>query len=280
MKLPKQQPPVAQSQPEIVCPVMRGMVAEGHLQVDGEGDAQISELKDIFQDLGFKRNLAYAAAVGNGFWDIGGNLMSGTFNVNELRGGLLDHSGDSLILRDGQFDPERFDKLVSHSADGQRMTEADFMKAVQTNKKDDDASWIGSKISEVEFGLLLKAFGTEGADGVRGVSIDDLRGLYQDKKSPPSFRPETASAAKVGVAGLASQVRGLPTESRVGMAQAGADSALEGGNLLDSGGVAAKGAGQAACPYVGAGAEAVSENPAEITQTHNELPGAIDIAAQ
>lgn len=271
MKISNSPSPSVQAQPEIVCPVMRGMVAEGHLQVDENGDARISELKDIFQDLGFNRHLANAAVVGNSFWDIAGNALSGTFNVNELRGGLLDHSGDSLILRNGSFDPARFEKLISHSSDGQRMTEADFMKAVQTNKVDDDGSWIGSKISEVEFGILLKAFGTEGPDGVAGISIDDLRGLYQDKTIPPSFRPETRAVAESGVASLASQVRGLPTESRVGLAQAGANSALDGSDLLDNGGVAAKGAGQAACPYVGAGAEALSQNPAEVTQTHNQL---------
>ncbi|HAA59069.1 MAG TPA: hypothetical protein DCE42_30220 [Myxococcales bacterium] len=279
VKFPKQAP--VQQQPEIVCPVMRGMVADGHLHADKNGDAKISELKDIFEDLGFSRGLANVAVVGNGFGDILGNVFSGTFNLNELRGGLLDHSGDSMILRNGAFDPEKFETLISHSSDGERMTQADFEKAIKTNRQADDGSWMGSRISKVEFGILLKAFGTKGKDGEMGISISDLRGLYQDKKIPASFRPETKATTQNAVATLSAKARSMPSDSHVGMAKAGADSALQGDNLFDNGGIAAKGMGQGICPHMGSGgAQMTADNPAEITQLHNELPQANPLSAE
>lgn len=272
---PPQETQATEQQPEIVCPVLRGMVNDGHLHVDAEGNAEISELKDIFEDLGFNRHLAHVAVVGNRPRHILGNLFSGTFNLNDLRGGLLDHSGDSMILRSGKFDPERFDTLISHSADGQRMTEADFAKAIETNKADDDGSWMGARISKVEFGILLEAFGTKGSDGVVGIGIEDLRNLYEHKQVPPNFRPTENTAPTNTMASLAGHARGLATGSQVGVAQAGLDSALEGDDLLSSGDTAVMGAGKGACPFMGAtGAETSSQSTSEVTQLHNQLSNA------
>lgn len=260
------------NQPEIVCPVIRGMVNDGHLHVDAKGNANISELKDIFEDLGFNRNLAHVAAVGNGIGDIVGNLWNGKFNVNQLRGGLLDHSGDSMILRNGKFDPERFNALVAHSSDGVRMTAADFQKAIQDNKKIDDASWIGSRISGVEFSILMDAFGTKGADGVKGISIEDLRNLYENKNIPASFRPTEGVRPENNVAGLASQVRNLASGSQVGMAKAGVDSALQSSDLFTSGNIAVQGAGKGICPHMSAaGTQTTPASAQEVTQLHNQL---------
>lgn len=280
MKVPGSQPGAIQNpinnntaaEPEIVCPVIRGMVSDGHLNVDAEGNAKISELKDIFEDLGFNRHLANVAVVGNRPSAILGNLFGGKFNVNDLRGGLLDHSGDSMILREGKFDPERFDILVSHSSDGQRMTEADFQKAIQTNKVDDDASWFGTQISKVEFSILLEAFGTEGPDGVAGVSIDDLRNLYENKQIPDSFRPVENATPSNTIASLAGQARSLATGGQVGVAKAGLSSAIQGSDLLSSGDVAVQGMGKGACPYMGQdGAESTSSSSAEVVQLHNQV---------
>ncbi|TNE47070.1 MAG: hypothetical protein EP343_21225 [Deltaproteobacteria bacterium] len=277
MKVQGSQPGLVQNQAnnvegqaEIVCPVIRGMVSDGHLNVDAEGNAQISELKDIFEDLGFNRHLANVAVVGNKPSAILGNLFGGTFNVNDLRGGLLDHSGDSMILRNGKFDPERFDVLVSHSSDGQRMTTEDFQKAIQTNKTDDDASWIGSQISKVEFRILLDAFGTEGPDGVKGISIDDLRNLYENKQIPSSFRPVETATPSNDIASLAGHARNLATGSQVGAAKAGLSSALQGSDLLSSGDVAVQGMGKGACPYMGQDQSTAASSP-EVVQLHNEM---------
>lgn len=260
------------NQPEIVCPVIRGMVNEGHLQVDAKGNAKISELKDIFEDLGFNRHLAHVAVAGNGIGDIAGNLFGGKFNVNQLRGGLLDHSGDSMILRNGKFDPERFNALIAHSSDGVRMTADDFAKAIKDNKQIDNASWIGSKISGVEFSILMDAFGTKGADGVKGISIEDLRNLYEHKQIPPSFRPTESVRPENNVASMASQMRDLASGSQVGIAKAGVNSALQSADLFTPANLAVQGAGKGVCPHMSAGgAQTTSAPTPEITQLHNQL---------
>jgi len=272
IKGPGSNPMPVAANPEIVCPVIRGMVNDGHLQVDGEGNAKISELKDIFEDLGMSRIGANAAIIGNKPLDIFGNLFSQTFNVNDLRGGMLDHSGDSMILREGKFDPERFEKLVSFSSDGKTMSLDDFKKAIPENRKDDDGSWLGAKISGVEFSILTDAFGVEDADGVKRIDINDLRNLYEHKQIPPNFRPETRAVAETSVSSMAGRARGLASGSQVGMAQSGINSALGGDDLFSSGDIATQGAGKGVCPHMGqAGAETTSASSPEVTQLHNQL---------
>ncbi|MCB9637701.1 MAG: hypothetical protein H6728_17740 [Myxococcales bacterium] len=273
-KIPQGTRPAAAPQPEIVCPVIRGIVDEGHLPIDAKGNAKISDLKEVFEDLGLSRNAAYVAAVGNSPGRILGNLWKGTFNVNQLRGGLLDHSGDSLILRNGHFDPERFQALVSHSSDGKTMSMEDFRAAIRDNKQIDDASWIGSKISGVEFSLLLNVFGEKGPDGQKRVSIDDLRGLYEDKRLPGAkLGGPIQTAPETPVATMASVARSLPSESPSGLARAGVDSAVQGSDLFGAGGLAAKGAGQGVCAFMqGGGAQTTSDTNAQVTQQHNQLP--------
>lgn len=262
----------SQAQPEIVCPVLRGMVDDGHLHMDENGDAKLSELRDIFEDLGFSRHLANLAVVGNSAGSILGNIFSGTFNLNELRGGLLDHSGDSMVLRKGSFDPEKFEALIQHSQDGKRMTKADFESAIAENKKIDNASSMGSRISKIEFSILLQAFGTEGPDGTVGISIDELRGLYENKDIPASFRPESNVKANNPISSMAQNVRGLALGSQTGIAQAGVNSALGGGDLLEGGQLGSLGVGKGVCPHMGAAGEVTtSANQAEITQLHNQI---------
>jgi hypothetical protein len=260
------------AKPEIVCPVIRGMVHDGHLNVDKKGDAKISQLAGIFEDIGLSRNAAYVATAGNGLGDIFGNLFSGSFNVNELRGGLLDHSGDSMILREGKFDEERFDVLVSHSSDGKTMTAEDFTRAIATNKKDDDASWIGSKISGVEFKILLEGFGTEGPDGVKRLSIKDLRNLYEHKQVPPSFRPDSNPRAENNISSVAAQVRSLANGGQLGLANAGVKSAMQGEDLFSAGDVSQMGAGKGICPHMGSGGDqATAASAQEVMQLHNQV---------
>ena len=256
-----------QHQMEIVCPVLASMVKEGKLPMDAQGNIKLKDLRNASGDLGISKPLQGALTgigwAANSPLEVLHNIFGGEMNVLELRSGTFKHPSDSAVLNSGKFDPERFNALVAHAENG-RMTADSFSAAIADNTRRDmrdgnpaAALAYGKNASLVEFSALLALFGTKDASGKVGIPVEQLRGMYQDKKLPPStgatlveVAPLQASMTMKVDANLANEALGSVSTS-TGLSRAG--SRLSDGERASSAVAnASVGAGKAAaCPYMG-----------------------------
>ncbi len=266
---------------DIVCPVLASLVNEGKVKMRADGTMKLDDLVNS-PALNLTRPMK-TALTGIGFLankpgDIAHNTFFKEMNVLDLRAGLEKHPSDTAILTAGRFDPEKFDKLVSN-ADGNMMTPESFAKAIAQNTVRDAtpgnvlrATAFGSNASEVEFAALLTVFGKKDpATGKFGLTVEEMRGLFQDKKLPPTGNPTLIdvgamqASLKVKVdaqlAGVA--VRSLATAA--GLSTAGMRLA-EGDRTSTAGAQASVSAGKAAaCPHLNGSVKA----PQQINDTVN-----------
>lgn len=277
--------PIPDRQKEIVCPVLGSMVKEGRIKLEPDGTLKLSDLraatKDLQMDAGLRGGLTATGFIANTPGDIMHNTLHGEMNVLDLRSGSIKHPGDSAILTGGKFDQSKFDALVSH-AEGGVMTTDSFAKAIAANVQRDlipgqklDTLVRGKNFSNVEFGALLASFGNpDPKTGKLGISVEDMRALYQDKKLPPANKATlveatalTASlAVKVDAALAGSAFRSLATATGLSEAGARISQGREVGG--SAGGQAAIGAGKAAnCPHM-AKAGQVPRNVNDVVNAH------------
>lgn len=263
--------PVPDRQKEIVCPVLGSMVNEGRIKLAPDGTLKLSDLREatkaLQMDAGLRAGLTATGVVANKPGDILRNTIHGSMNVLDLRSGAIKHPGDSAILTEGKFDQQKFDALVSHAENGV-MTVDSFAKAIAANVKRDllpgqtiDTLVRGKNFSNVEYGALLASFGTKDSKtGKLGISVEDMRSLYQDKKLPAANEATlieatalTASlAVKVDAALAGSAFRSLATAT--GLSDAGARISQGKETGMTAAGQAAIGAGKAAnCPHMNKG---------------------------
>ena len=277
--------PIPDRQKAIVCPVLASMVNEGRVKLSPDGALKLSDLRDATKDLkmdaGLRAGLTATGVIANRPQDILHNTIHGEMNVLDLRSGPVKHPGDSAILTAGKFDQGKFDALVSHAEFGV-MTVDSFAKAISANVQRDlipgqkvDTLVRGKNFSAVEFGALLASFGkTDPKSGKLGISVEDMRALYQDKKLPAAntatLVEATALSASLAVkadAALASTAfRSLATAT--GLSDAGAR--ISGGKEVGAtaAGQAAVGAGKAAnCPHM-ANAGAMPRNVNDVVNAH------------
>lgn len=277
--------PIPDRQKEIVCPVLGSMVNEGRIKLAPDGSLKLSELRaatrDLQMDAGLRGGLTATGLIANKPGDIMHNTLHGSMNVLELRSGSIKHPGDSAILTGGKFDQGKFDAMVSHAENGV-MTVDSFGKAIAANVQRDllpgqkvDTLVRGKNFSAVEFGALLASFGkTDPKSGKLGISVEDMRALYQDKKlpqaNPASLIEATALTASLALkadgALAATAFRSLATAT--GLSDAG--SRISQGKDVGStaGAQAAVGAGKAAnCPHM-TKAQAMPRNPNDVVNAH------------
>ena len=162
------------------------------------------------------------------------------------------------------------------------MTVDSFANAISANVQRDlipgqktDTLVRGKNFSAVEFGALLASFGkTDPKTGKLGISVEDMRGLYQDKKLPAANTATlveatalTASLAMKADAALAGTAfRSLATAT--GLSDAGARISTGKDVGATAGGQAAIGAGKAAnCPHM-AKAGPMPRNPNDVVNAH------------
>lgn len=277
--------PLPDRQKEIVCPVLGSMVNEGRIKLAPDGSLKLSDLraatKDLQMDAGLRGGLTATGLIANKPGDIMHNTLHGSMNVLDLRSGNIKHPGDSAILTAGKFDQAKFDALVSH-AEGGVMTVDSFARAIAANVQRDmipgqklDTLIRGKNFSNVEYGALLASFGTRDAkSGKLGISVEDMRALYQDKKLPPA-NPATLVEATALTASLAVKVdaklaqtafRSLATAT--GLSDAGARISQGKEVSGSAAGQAAIGAGKAAnCPHMNK-AQAMPRNPNDVVNAH------------
>jgi hypothetical protein len=181
---------------DVFCPVLGALVANGELKPDEAGRVTVSGVSRAMRAAGttvpFRSALAGTSPTANKARDILRNVLTLSFDIFALRGGLVAHKGDSGILNSGTFDEAAFQAFVSHSEDGTTMTVADLARASTDNGLRDGRR--GANIrARANLAAILLALGWVDGQGVRRISIATLRELYQQKKLnfPHGVPPKT-----------------------------------------------------------------------------------------
>lgn len=276
---------------ELMCPVLRGMVNEGRLQMKPDGSVSLDELNKAVKDLGGSKALGAATwgigTIGNKPTDILHNLLHHELNVVNLPAGIVPHPADTGVLRQGHFDAQKFDALVAHAENGVMTTDS-FANAIADNYRRDvkgganvvDATVRGLNFAQLEFAGLLSVFGSKDpATGKTGIKVDDLRQLYEKGTIPEGMKGGKSSVVEALALQASLTVKSDANVARVamgsvftatGLSSAGArlaGAAPEGADATAAQ-QAAMGAGKAAaCPHMN-GQIKMPTAPADVVNAH------------
>jgi hypothetical protein len=194
-----------------ICPFMRTALKAGVLDFDGQTAPQKTLEEILGGGLNGLGRIARFFAKRNHTTP---DTPPGRYDPLDLLGSRGDHPGDSQILSERGFDPQRFGEFVAHARPapgGAYMTARDLGAAIAENLKRDPHSRVGHsdvlfnndmRNSAGEFGLLLEGFGkvlTEGVDkGWKSVSVDDMRLLFEKSEFPADWQQTVKRASALG----------------------------------------------------------------------------------
>lgn len=179
---------------DIICPFLRTAYNEKALEVDEHGNAHnLPEVLREFAGASWAMtgiaNHAAKKLSADGNWEA---FKADSFNLQDLIGSTLDHTGDSRILRGG-FNQERLDAALSFSTDGERLTLADLRRFQEANLSEEPGKR-GEIFGAAEFSLIVKTFGRTDAMGTRFIRNQDFVSLFKDNKWPQDWeRPQPGS---------------------------------------------------------------------------------------
>jgi hypothetical protein len=160
------------------------MFRAGMLKVEKDGTVKIPDLERALSQLG--PDAATRKVLENGA-DKSDDLKDGKFNLFKLNGSNLDHTGSSGIRQNGTH-PERFDKLMSFSKDGERLTAKDLANAAESFAKEDPG--LRGRVTQMaEMTIVLKVFGRTAPNGERYFTKEDARQLFLEGNIPSSWSP-------------------------------------------------------------------------------------------
>lgn len=178
---------------KIPCPALAGAFNAGMLKVAKDGTVKIPDLERTLGQLGagglVTKVLTSAADATDD--------VKGSFNLFKLNGSNLDHTGSTGIRQNGVH-PERFEKLMSFSKDGQRLTAKDLADAAESFAKE-DPGLRGRITQQAELTAVLKIFGRTAEDGSKYFTRDDAKSLFVDGQIPASWEPPAVPGKKVGL---------------------------------------------------------------------------------
>lgn len=177
---------------KIPCPALAGLFNANMLKVEKDGTVKISDLESALSQIGPNAKLRNALTRGAENTDD----VTGSFNLFKLNGSNLDHTGSSGIRQNGVH-PERFDKLMSFSKDGERLTRKDLADAAEAFAKE-DPGLRGRVTQQAEMTIVLEIFGRTANDGSRYLTREDAKQLFVDGQIPSSWSPP-AVPGKVGL---------------------------------------------------------------------------------
>jgi hypothetical protein len=190
-----------------ICPFMRTALKAGVLDFDGQTAPQDTLKRFLGAGLnGFGRVARFFARRNHRT----PGMLRGRYDPLNLAGSRGDHPGDSQMLSERGFDPQRFAEFTAHARtgpDGTYMTARDLGAAIAESLRRDPKARVGTwdvlfkndmRNSAGEFGLLLEGFGkvlTQGPDrGIRAVFVEDMRLLFEKNQFPPDW-PQTIKDA-------------------------------------------------------------------------------------
>src|SRR5688500_12992930 len=117
---------------KIPCPALSGMFNAGMLKVAEDGTVKIPDLERALSQIGPSEGVRKVLTRGADNTD----KIPGSFNLFNLNGSNLDHTGSTGIRQNGVH-PERFELLKSFSKDGQRLTAKDLADAAEHFARED-----------------------------------------------------------------------------------------------------------------------------------------------
>ena len=172
----------AEAAKKIPCPALSAMFTSDMLPAAADGTVKIEDLDKALTELGISRAV-------RGILTHGGDKVDdkkGEFNLFNLNGSNLDHTGSSGIRQNGVH-PERFELLARFSKDGQRLTPSDLADAARHFEKE-SPGFRGAITQLAEMAILLETFGQKDDKGRPYFAIEDLRKLWVDGELPPSWQ--------------------------------------------------------------------------------------------
>jgi hypothetical protein len=165
----------------IPCPVLRTLIAEGMLPLDSSRRVGLGALYRSMRSLGLDPgSSAFLAGVA---WLVTGR--GSRCDLFRLHHSVLDHNGDSQVLRD-QFRPECLQRLLEQPLTLKGLGEFQEQQLVQ------EPGLRGWMFGSAEFVGLVHIFG----DG-RSLTPEAVRSLYQHHRFPPGWRPRRQSPARL-----------------------------------------------------------------------------------
>lgn len=182
----------AQLSKKIPCPALAGMFNSGMLKVAKDGTVKIPDLERALSQIGPSATVRKVLTNGADKTD----AIEGQFNLFKLNGSNLDHTGSSGVRQNG-IHPERFEKLMSFSKDGERLTRKDLADAAESFAKE-DPGLRGRVTQQAEMAIVLEVFGRTATDGSRYFTREDAKQLFVDGQIPSSWNPP-AVPGKVGL---------------------------------------------------------------------------------
>jgi hypothetical protein len=170
---------------DVFCPMLGALVERGDLSADASGRVKIAHVNRAMRSaeisLPFRFALTSTSPNANRLSDILRNILTLSFNLYRLRGGLVAHKGDSGILNGGTFDESRFAELIAHSEDGKTMTIASLARASTANGVRDGRRSANVR-ARANLAAIIIALGYDDDNGIRRIDIRTLRDLYEYKK--------------------------------------------------------------------------------------------------
>ncbi len=263
----------------IPCVMLKTLINEGLLEVGPNGEIDLDHVKDVMKLIGSSKVVAGVLANGGAKASPAELIGSSgkALNIYGLRGSDLDHKSDTQIYRDpkkpGGFDADRFVKLAEMSSDGERLTVKDLALANKLYGKEEDGSFRDIGLGMAELGALLMAIGTRGEDGVMGMDLNDVLGMYRDFKLPDHIKPNEGQTNSIGLIGLVVTLAKMAfhrTFTVNGRAQAGFNQAV--GRETALVGSSLEGIRKALCPAGGRPMVSPPANQPDLAALHDPKP--------
>ena len=168
---------------KIPCPALAGMFNAGMLKVEKDGTVKTADLDRALSQIGPSEGVRKLLVNGADKTD----SVPGSFNLFNLNGSNLDHTGSTGIRQNG-IHPERFELLKSFSKDGKTLTAKDLADAADRFAKE-DPGFKGRATQLLEMGVVLQVFGQRGTDGKQFFTFKDAEQLFVHGQIPSSWSP-------------------------------------------------------------------------------------------
>lgn len=176
-------PERAELSKKIPCPALASMFNAGTLKAEKDGTVKIPDLNNALTQLGINGTVRGLLTHGADATD----PAKGQFNLFNLNGSNLDHTGSSGIRQNGIHE-ERFELMKSFSKDGKTLTPHDLSEAATKFAKD-SPGFKGGVIQLAELAILLETFGQRDAKGKPYFTFEDAKSLFVDGQIPKSWNP-------------------------------------------------------------------------------------------
>ncbi len=190
---------------KIPCPNLRTLVNEGWIKIDKDGLADVGNIDEAFKRLGLSSlprqalvkggESATAAAVQEQF----GHMVSGKINLFRLTGSVIDHAGDTQVLRGGAPNKARLEWMLGFANKDGRFGKAEIAELQRSAATSEPATLRDRAIGVAELTAIFQVYGTKDASGKKSLSKEGVTDLWQNSRFPEEWRAQLKSDGVGGV---------------------------------------------------------------------------------